>query len=206
MKDEDRERMKRAHEDYAVDDARKDALDRELDAALAKYASVEPRAGLEDRVLANLQADRVRVTVRAWWGWSAAAAVLVMAVALLWRWEKPMSPIVVVRPTNSTQEHPKQFASNGGESGVRSQTSRPVRKRIRSVSPVVVTAGPKLDQFPSPQPLTEQELALARYVREFPQEANLIATAQVENEKEIQQKMKDTRFETESDDSNQQER
>lgn len=71
---------------------------------------------------------------------------------------------------------------------------------------MVVATGPKLDQFPSPQPLTEQELALARYVREFPQEADLIATAQVENEKAIQQKMQDTRSETEGYDSNQQER
>jgi len=47
---------------------------------------------------------------------------------------------------------------------------------------------------------------LARYVREFPQEANLIATAQLESEDEIQQKMKDTRSETEVYDSNQQER
>ncbi len=33
-----------------------DELDRMLDAALAKYAAAEPRAGLEARVLANLRA------------------------------------------------------------------------------------------------------------------------------------------------------
>ena len=38
--------------------AERDPLDRDLDAALAKYAAVEPRAGLEDRVLANLRAER----------------------------------------------------------------------------------------------------------------------------------------------------
>ena len=198
MRDRDQERIRARQEGNATDDV----LDRELDAALAKYAAVEARAGLEERVLANVQAERVRVSVRTWWGWGVAVAVLVVAMALLWAWEKPSSPTVVVRPTNSTQEQPKQFASNGGESGVRSQTSSPARKRIRHASALVVAAGPRLDQFPSPQPLTEQELALARYVREFPQEANLIATAQVESEKEIQQKMKDTRSETEGYDSN----
>jgi hypothetical protein len=35
-----------------------DDLDRLLDAALAKYAQVEPRSGLENRVLATLHAER----------------------------------------------------------------------------------------------------------------------------------------------------
>lgn len=190
-------------------DAAEDVLDRELDAALAKYAAVKPRVGFEERVLANLRAEKSQVPVRAWWRWGAAVAVLVLTVALLWRWERPSHPIVLVRPTNTTrgsQEQPRQVVSNGGESGVHSQTSNPTRKKIRRGSPVVVAVGPKLDQFPSPQPLSEQELALARYVREFPQEANLIATAQVESEKEIQQKMKEVRSETEGYDSNQQER
>jgi hypothetical protein len=35
-----------------------DEFDRMLDAALAKYAAVEPRTGLEERVLANLRPSR----------------------------------------------------------------------------------------------------------------------------------------------------
>jgi hypothetical protein len=45
-------------------------------------------------------------------------------------------------------------------------------------------AEPKLDQFPSPRPLSKQEELLARYAREHPQEANLIAQAQAELEKQ----------------------
>jgi len=200
MTDRDQKRMQARQKD----DATKNVLDHELDAALAKYSNVEPRAGLEERVLANLRAEQSSVPVRAWWRWNVAVAVLIVAVALLWRWERPSHPVVAVRPANPTQasQQRKQFISNGVESGVRIQTSNSMRKKIRNVSPVVVADGPKLDHFPSPQPLTEQELALARYVREFPQEANLIATAQVESEKEIQQKMKDTRSETEGYDSN----
>ena len=200
MTDRDHKRMQARQKD----DATKNVFDHELDAALAKYSNVEPRAGLEERVLANLRAEQSGVPVRAWWRWSVAGAVLIVAAALLWRLERPSHPVVAVRPANPTQasQQRKQFISNGVESGVRIQTSNSMRKKIRNVSPVVVAGGPKFDQFPSPQPLTEQELALARYVREFPQEASLIATAQVENEKEIQQKMKDTRSETEGYDSN----
>jgi hypothetical protein len=69
-----------------------------------------------------------------------------------------------------------------------------------------VAAYPKLDQFPSPQPLSEQELALARYVHDFPREATLIALAQAEHEKEIQQEMEDASSQTNNHDSEQQER
>ena len=37
-----------------------DDLDRTLDAALANYAAVEPRAGLEDRILVRVRAEALR--------------------------------------------------------------------------------------------------------------------------------------------------
>ena len=43
---------------------KQDELDRMLDATLAKYAAAEPRAGFEERVLANLRAERARVPDR----------------------------------------------------------------------------------------------------------------------------------------------
>ena len=39
---------------------------------------------------------------------------------------------------------------------------------------------PKLEQFPSPQPLSEQEKILARYVNTYPEHAALIAQARTE--------------------------
>ena len=45
------------------------ALDRELDAALAQYGAGEPRAGLEQRVLTNLRAERKKIASRTWWRW-----------------------------------------------------------------------------------------------------------------------------------------
>jgi hypothetical protein len=56
--------------------------------------------------------------------------------------------------------------------------------------------GPKLDQFPSPQPLSAEEIALARYVKNFPKEAQLVADAQEEFELETRKIMNDAGSET----------
>ena len=66
---------------------REDELDRMLNAALAKYAAVEPRAGLEDRILAKLRADEEPSVGRAWWQWGLAGAVAVIVIVgvLAWR-------------------------------------------------------------------------------------------------------------------------
>jgi hypothetical protein len=59
-------------------------------------------------------------------------------------------------------------------------------------------ASPKLDQFPSRQPLSAEELALARYVQSFPREATLIAHAQEEFELEIQKEMNNAGSQTQA--------
>jgi hypothetical protein len=63
-------------------------------------------------------------------------------------------------------------------------------KRVRhGVRPPQATLanGPRLDHFPSPRPLRDEEKLLVRYVREFPQDAVMIAQAQAESEKEMDQ-------------------
>jgi hypothetical protein len=50
---------------------------------------------------------------------------------------------------------------------------------------------PRLGQFPSQRPLSEQEELLVRYVRESPQEAVLVARAQAEREKELEKLIRD---------------
>jgi hypothetical protein len=190
-----------------------DELDRMLDAALAKYATAEPRPGLEDRVLANLRTERTRVPVHAWWRWSVSAmlAVAVIALALVWRSGKSSLPLVADHSTalmQSTKEPAKQPASNSERGGVRSVEPGRARDKTghHSHLPVEVAPYPKLDQFPSPQPLSEQEIAFAGDAHQFPQDATLVARAQVEYENEIQQQMKDARPETGLSDSYQQER
>lgn len=150
--------------------------DRVLDAALAKYASVEPRAGLEARILANLCVAKMRTPERAWWRLNlaaAATAVLVVAMFFSWRSVKPAHPVdAAVEP--SPQGRGTQIALNSG-SLVRRNRTTPLQHLPRSRPQTVAEAVPKLDQFPSPQPLSEQEKMLRSYVAEAPDEAVLIA-------------------------------
>ena len=65
-----------------------ETLELELDKALARYAAIEPRMGLEDRVLANLRAEPKLAPPHAWWRWTAVAAlaaVLLVAFTFVWR-------------------------------------------------------------------------------------------------------------------------
>jgi hypothetical protein len=91
-----------------------DALDRELDAALAEYGAVEPRAGLEQRVLTNLQAEREKIASRTWWGWPvtvalAAAVTIAVGVSLMWRPAKTSPVVSLDRPPTRVQ--------SGGQDG-----------------------------------------------------------------------------------------
>jgi hypothetical protein len=214
-------------------DEKQGELDRILDAALAKYAAA-PRAGLEDRVLTNLRAERGPVPVHAWSRWSVAAAlagIVVVAMALAWRSGESSHSVVTNHPAVATQspnQPATQVASNRGGSGILPPELSAVRNpTTHRLPPTVAIAAqpkldqprldqprlhqprldqPKLDQFPSAQPLSEQEIALARYVSQFPQEATLIARAQGEYETEIQQQMKNANSETGPSDTDQPER
>jgi hypothetical protein len=167
-------------------------LDRELDMALAKYAAVEPRAGLEERILAGLKAEREQGAARAWWSWPkaaalVAAAVVIVAALLMWRSWNPARDTVAQHPSN--QVHPNQvqqgpWPQTGSSTGenVRREAAAPVRRKRNHSShiPVVVATEPRLEQFPSPRPLSDQEKILASYVARYPEHATLIAQARAE--------------------------
>jgi hypothetical protein len=170
------------------EDKKNDTLDRELDAALSQYAAVEPRTGLEERVLANLRIERQHAARRAWWRWPAVAALaaaIVLAVSLLWRSESTLNITVQHPPAPAqTNDHAGTQRANNGGGG---SNSRPVVEAVRTSKPhavghsmAPVASSPKLEQFPSPQPLSEQEKILARYVAKFPEHAALIAQARTE--------------------------
>jgi hypothetical protein len=166
-------------------DMENDALDRELDAALAQFSAAEPRAGLEDRVLANLRIERGRAPEPSWWRWpalAAVAAVLLVTASLLWKSAKPKPDITVQHPPKATHFDTQVAGNRGGgsvpprEVGSKRQVKTPpLGHRV----PETASAA-KLDQFPSPQPLSEQEKILARYVTKYPEHAALIAQARTE--------------------------
>jgi len=168
-------------------DPENDALARELDAALAVFAAVEPRAGLDDRVLANLRSQPAHAG-RSWWRWPAVAAltaVIVVTVILAWRSERPIQQIASLPTATSRINQPAGAqGANNERSGANQLHDDGYGRQLKphAVSHSVRTVGlrPKLDQFPSPQPLSEQEKILARYIANFPEHAALIAQARTE--------------------------
>ena len=166
-----------------------------LDSALGQYGKVEPRTGLESRVLTNLQSERNRIAARRGWWWEAGAvAVAAAIVAAVWVGVRSIPRI----PTRTVETSTVTHQVNAGASRPsirRSQVDRrpnePIRSRPekRLSRDTTQDKAPKLEQFPSPSPMNEQEKMLARYVREFPQRAALVARAQTELQKRDQREM-----------------
>jgi len=159
-----------------------DDLDPALDAALRRYASVEPRPGLEDRVLASLRSQHVRAAEHAWWRWGLAAALaaVVVVLALAWRPEKP-APLAQTPVTHQTPlEAPPPAAEATAYNGVPHASPRRRTERHATSTIEPAEANPRLEIFPSPQPLSEQEQLLAAYVAQFPERAALVAEARMQ--------------------------
>jgi hypothetical protein len=160
-----------------------DESDRALDAALAEYTSVEPRAGLEERILANLRAADSPTIARRWWNWRIAAVVaatLIIAVSLVARWNRASQPPTVVqRPHVKEAPIAPQVANR--ENSVASQKKLPRHRGVRTQpQQEIVAVDPKLDVFPSPLPLSEQEKILSLYVEKYPEHAALVAEARMD--------------------------
>jgi hypothetical protein len=205
------------------DPAGHEPLDDQIDAALAKYAAVEPRGGLEERILAHLRAQRKSSTSMVWWPRAGvAAAAILIATLLLWKLERPRDepivrhqpslpqgelPQVAIHPVLPKSEQPAETPVRGSEPNV-TRRHEPVRLAATRVAQPrkAVAANPKLGQFPSPQPLSAEEIALTQYVRNFPKEAQLVAQAQEEFEIEIEKEMNDAGSETQRSGSIKQER
>jgi hypothetical protein len=156
-----------------------------LDTALIRYGDAEPRAGLETRVLANLRIQQERIGERRWNWMSALAAIAVAgtlgAIIFLIR-EPDVRPQVVARHAapgliakKATAATVKPLLADRPSPGFSRRRPRPIARTLVSADD-----SPKLEQFPSPRPLSEQEEILARYVRERPDEARLVAHAQAE--------------------------
>jgi hypothetical protein len=140
--------------------------------------------GLENRILANLAIQKTSVADhRRWWlavGTAAAMAAVVIAVWLgsgANNRSKSLGNFAYNAPSTTepksevnTQPVAKQTNAKAGVQ----------RRRPHHARTVELDESPKLSQFPSPQPLSEQEQMLTRYVREFPQEAVIVAKTQAQ--------------------------
>lgn len=154
-----------------------DTFEQELDTALASYSNAEPRFGLEKRVMANLRAERERVPARLWWRWPSvvwALFAIVLAISAEWRLSKPARHDMA-GPVKLATATPHVFPPVPGL--LERRTHGSARTKLRTRGPLNL---PRLEQFPSPQPLSEQEKVLADYVARFREEAVLIA--RIDNE------------------------
>ena len=160
-------------------------LDRWLDDALPQYGNVEPRAGLERRILANLEsAAQGQSRGQAWWwAWGAAALMACVAIAV----SVGIDMNHATKKTVATANPAIVGASTKGSQSAAPQLAHlPHHVKRHSIPPNIEAAKePRLEQFPSARPLSEQEQLLARYVRELPAEAVLVAQAQAESQKEL---------------------
>jgi hypothetical protein len=156
----------------------KDDLDLLIDSALSTYAVPGPDSGLEDRLLVTLAAVRTTaLPIRGGWRrrWVPWAVVLPIAAGLVFLWLSPRreKPLPALEPREARVGAPAAVAPNAGSSSeVRHGVPRRHAVHItQPASPVQAAQAaplPKLDVFPTPQPLTAGERALVVVVTETP--------------------------------------
>ena len=165
----------------------RDQFDELLDGALRHYGEVAPRAGLEGRVLARLAASPSPLRIR--WAWVAVVTAVVVILSV-WigtsrRGAYRQNVAVKLAPGQTTPHTP----TSPGQQTLSSPRFHPQRSRPSAT--VALAPEPAVKQFPSPRPMSEQELMLVEYVEHYPKEAMLIAKEQDEFQKKVEQAQKE---------------
>ncbi|HET9365600.1 MAG TPA: hypothetical protein VFP71_11390 [Candidatus Angelobacter sp.] len=160
-------------------------LDELLDSALSEYSAVEPRPGLEGRILARIQNVAEQPRARWWntrWPWAATAiAALVVIIALLAVRHGGIAPpekVIVQTPPTQSQPPLQPAVQNSGQEKVAKHGAAPRKQQVE-----IQNASLPLDQrpqvFPTPTPLSEQEKLLMSYYARTPRD-ELIAQSHPE--------------------------
>lgn len=170
-------------------------LDKLLDSALAEYSSVEPRPGLETRILANVRAASKTASLPwKWrWLWAGTAAALAILLMVLFAGRRSVAPApgdnVVQKKLPAEQPNPGTGKSSPRRTPEVSgpapsdQENRVAAQRKMRGRPHPETVALKLEPrravFPTPAPLSEQEKLLLSYYAQTPRE-ELIAQSRPE--------------------------
>ncbi len=141
-----------------------------IDEALARHARVEPRPGLERRILASLEVRRAAPQKPRWLWMLAPAALIALILASVLFIYKPHAPAPV--------KHAAQSHSAASTSGTIARRPGPRAVTRGSVPVARRVSTPRLPQFPSLAPLSEQEQMLIRFFNEHRDEAVLFAKTQ----------------------------
>lgn len=161
-------------------DERDRMVDRLLNEVLAPQ-EIEPRAGLEQRILANL---RAQPEPWPWWRWMmlwvpAAAAVVLLAIIL--RPTRPAQPTKAPDVVERQSAPPVVASSVSTPEGVvaHRKPARDVAQPQKMIAAAATTASlPRQTVFPSPVPLTPEETMLLTLLRRNPSQAVLVAREQ----------------------------
>lgn len=143
-----------------------------LDAGLARYSNVTPRPGLEERLLATARSEQERRSWFVWAGWLAAGAVAALIVVGVFnvthRPTRPAPP----PPVATGQTAPQTVASVPpvAPAGESRPSRRVALERVPRTATQTARQETRLEVFPSPQPLTDEEKLLVQYVRQTPAE------------------------------------
>ena len=171
----------------------RDVLDNLLDGALKQYSNVEPRPGLEGRVLTNLAVARSRSQFRRWAvSFALAGGVsVILVIGFMSLMHRPRRTVALAIHTPSAASAPSNRSDDAGAPtpkipGSVAGLSVQRHKARTFAANAAAQSPPRLSQFPSPMPLSEQEQLLKQYVRAFPQEAIIIAKEQTLREQEFE--------------------
>lgn len=166
----------------------KHRLDLWLDEALPQHGQVEPRTGLEGRLIATLRSREERTrAIRRWVLILGSPVLAVLLIAVLWRGERVNVNAPSLNAKNGTIAPVEQaFVRKRQARLSETHDSRPGRAIERHASVHTHHSEPRLKHFPSPRSLSPEEVALARYAAHYPQEAALVAKEQQEFDEEIQ--------------------
>lgn len=140
-------------------------LDQLLDSLLDSYSDVEPRPGLETRVLANLRDQAGRRKSWQWrWGWAGCVTAALTALVFIVVLERPIEP---PRPV----AHVVSPSVDRSDPAV-TQRHHVAKKAIqpRHQEPVVAAVDKRPDRFPTPVPLSDQEKLMLRYLARTPRQ------------------------------------
>lgn len=154
--------------------------DAQLDKILKKYGEGVPRPGLEGRILARLVQEREPSTTYGWnWPFTIATLTAALAVFVVLKTSSREGtgsgqiPIANIAHQGlpAAISHPKQNAT--AKPHIRQQVHE--KRRLPE---------PRLEQFPAPAPLNEQEVMLMQYMQEHQCEAVVVAKAREEMRKQ----------------------
>lgn len=166
-----------------------DRFDQWIDRAMSRYSDVEPRAGLENRVLSRLLAKKKALAIR-WWAIAFASIAVFIAALGVARFSADAGKQQAA--TSHGKAGPDQIQAKSRVEPHIQVAATPAVKHTKNPATTSATARheipaePRLTQFPSPRPLSAEEKLLEAYVNRFPGEAVLVAHEQTQRREELE--------------------